>query len=502
MTPSMTPSIALPAPRPTFADRLRPHRGQLMLGLALGLGTEVFLDGVNYGLGHALFAVLLGTFTVISAGREAWQSAGTHRWLLLGAVLLLASTMLHDAAWLSTLCCLAAALLYALALQGWNGERDLPTLRTGQLLGAPFKTAGQSLFAGALVTSRQLEHANVNSTFRKYGPGALRLMVIVLPPVFVLTLLLSSGDALFRARLEAIEKTLFGVPLEGFVRGSFVTFIAGLFLTGCLALASRRREDVEPSAPSRSLRAFESFALLGTLTSLLLFYGLTATPCALAPASCDLPEGVTYADAAHEGFFQLLFAATGILLLLMALPARTQLDSKKSQLTFSALSTALVLATMPMLVSGTARLWRYESIYGLTVLRLLAYAGLGLVAVVLAWRALTLWVLAEAFVGGAIALCTTTLLGLAALSPDAYIARQNVQRENVDVAYLIVLSDDALPALLEAQDRLPNPNYVVLSEVLAYRAQRLGAAEPFLSWNLGRAHTRAALAPLLPQPAR
>ena len=51
------------------------------------------------------------------------------------------------------------------------------------------------------------------------------------------------------------------------------------------------------------------------------------------------------------------------------------------------------------------------------------------------------------------------------------------------------------------QDRLPNPNYVVLSEVLAYRAQRLGSAEPFLSWNRGRSRTRAALAPLLPKPA-
>lgn len=500
MTPSMTPSFALPATRPTFADRLRPRRNQLMLGLTLGLATELFLDGANYGLGHALFAVLVGAFTAISAGREAWQSAGAHRWLLVGAVLLLASTMLHDAAWLSTLCSLAAALLYALALQGWNGERQLSTLRTGQLLGAPFKTAGQSLFAGALVTSRQLEHANVNSTIRKYAPGTLRLMVIVLPPVVVLTLLLSSGDALFRARLEGIEKALFGIPLEGFVRGSFVTLIAGLILTGALALASRRKDDVVPSAPSRALRAFESFALLGTLTSLLLFYGLTSTPCALAPASCALPEGVTYADAAHEGFFQLLFAAIGILLLLMALPARTQLESKKSQLTFTALSTALVLATMPMLSSGVARLWRYESIYGLTVLRLLAYAGLALVAAVLAWRALTLWVFAEAFVGGAIGLCTVTLLGLAALSPDAYIARQNVKREQVDVAYLVLLSDDALPALLEAQDRLPAQPYVVLSEVLAWRAQRLGANESPLTWNLGRARTRAALAPLWPKP--
>jgi hypothetical protein len=433
---------------------------------------------------------------VINAGKEAWQSAGAHRWLLLGSVLLLSSTMLHDATWLSVMSTISSALLFALAIQGWNGERSLANLRTGQLFGSPFKTVGQSLFAGAVVTSRQLENSNINTTVSKYAPSILRLMVIVLPPVGVLTLLLSSGDAIFRARLDAIETALFGIPLEGFVRGSFVTLIAGLVLTGVLALASRRKEDLTPSAPGRLLRAFESTALIGSLTTLLLFYGLTSTPCALAPSTCELPAGVTYSSAAHEGFFQLLFAAIGILLLLMALPARTQLDSKKAQLTFTALSTSLVLATLPMIVSGVARLHRYEVTYGLTVLRLLAYAGLGLVAAVLAWRALTLWTLNQAFVGGAIALFTVTMLGLAVLQPERYIAERNLaghafNNEKVDYWYLETLSADALPALLASEQVTQSASHM---SVINYRFERLRTPESWLSWNRGRAAGRAALA--------
>lgn len=499
MTPAMTPtaptpSFALSAARPSLAERLRPHRAQLLTGLALGLATELLLDGADFGLGHALFGVLLSGLIIITSGREAWQSAGAHRWLLLAATLLLGSTALHDAHWLSVMSTLSSGLLFALAIQGWNGERQLSTLRTGQLLGAPFKTAGQSIFAGAVVTSRQLEHTNLSSAVSKHAPSVLRLMVIVLPPVGALTLLLSSGDAVFRARLEAIEKVLFGIPLEGFLRGSFVTFIAGLLLTGVLALASRRREVLEPSVPGRHLRGLESFALLGTLTSLLFFYGLTSTPCALEPAACSLPEGVTYAQAAHEGFFQLLFAAIGILVLLMALPARTQLDSKQAKLTFTALSTALVLATLPMMISGAARLWRYESTYGLTVLRLLASAGLILVGAVLAWRALTLWVFNEAFVGGAIALFTTTMLALAVLSPETYIAKRNTQRAQVDVWYLHSLSADALPSLVTAH--LAGTGSNDGGAMLRQRAERLGPAESLLTWNLGRARARAALATL------
>lgn len=495
MNAPMTPSFALPS-RPAFSERLRPHRSQLVVGLGLGLAAALLLDGQPFGLGHALFALMTAGLMVASAGREAWQSAGEHRWLLGAAVLLFSSTMLHDAAWLARMSTLSAVVLAALAVQGWNGERQLGALRTGQLLGAPFRVAGRALQAGALLGQQELKDAHVTRTVGTHGPAALRLGVIVGVPALVLTTLLASGDAVFRARLEAMERAVLGVPLGGFVRTSLVTFVAGLLLSGVMALAARRRGTLDVSAPARGLKAFESFALLGTLTALLFAFGLTSTPCALAPAACALPEGVTYADAAHEGFFQLLAAAIGILALLMALPARTQLEGRRQSLTFTGLSTALVLASMPMVISGVARLWRYESVYGLTVLRLLAYAGLFLVAAVLAWRALTLWVLERHFVGGALALFTTTMLGLSVLSPDAYIAAQNVKRADVDVAYLVMLSDDALPALANARERLPNPRYVDLEEVLQYRADRLGPSESPLTWNLGRARARAALAPL------
>jgi hypothetical protein len=489
--PMTTASFALPAPRVTFSHRLRPHRFQLLAGLGLGLATELLIDGSSYGLGHALFGVLIAGLVIFSAGREAWESAGAHRWLLLASVLLLGSTALHDTLWLARMSTVSAVLLFALAIQGWNGERKLSALRTGQLFGAPFTTMGQSVFAGAVVTSQQLENTNLNATVSKHAPAVLRLMVIVLPPVGLLTLLLSSGDGVFRARLGSLEAMLFGIPFEGFLRGSFVTVIAGLVLTGVLALASRRRDDLVVSVPNRRLRALESSALLGSLTTLLFFYGITSTPCALEPSACPLPEYESYANAAHEGFFQLLFAAIGILLLLMALPARTQLESKRAQVTFTTLSTMLVLATLPMIVSGAARLSRYDSMYGMTVLRLLAFAGMLLVAAVLAWRALTLWAWSDAFVGGAIALFTTTMLGLAVLSPEAYIAERNLLRQTVDLHYLQKLSSDALPEIVISEPFLTNEAHrlAVLQSV-----RELPPSESPLTWNLGRVRARAALA--------
>ncbi len=75
-----------------------------------------------------------------------------------------------------------------------------------------------------------------------------------------------------------------------------------------------------------------------------------------------------------------------------------------------------------------------------------------------------------------------SLLALAALNPDAYIARHNVDRfaetGKIDTAYLSGLSADAVPALERAGCATPVP----------------AADDDWLEWNLGRARAASGVA--------
>lgn len=498
MLPPMTSASAAPVAvlerpsRPGFVDRLRLRRSQLAAGLGLGLLVELLLDQAPWGLGHALFAVALGGAVIAHGGKEAWQTAGAHRWLLGAAVALFASTMLHDSRWLSLMSTVAAAVLGAIAVQGWTGERELAALGPGLLVSAPVVLGSQAVAAGAIVASRELERGKVGDGLRRWSFPALRLTAIVVPPVMLVTVLLSSGDAVFRERVGGVLDALFGVEFGSFLRGGFVTAIAGVWLAGVLALAARRPEHLAPSAPVRRLAAFETFALLGALTGVLLAFGLTATPCALSPATCELPPGVTFSEAANEGFFQLLFAGLVLLALLMALPARTRLETPTAETAYAMLASTLVLATAPMIVSGVARLWRYQEAYGLTTLRLLAWAGLVLVSAALAWRAVTMWVARDFFVHGALGLFVATLLGLAAAGPDRVIARHNLAMEMTDLGYLATLSEDVVPAMAEAFTRGGHAQAGELERQLFLANLRQKEGEALLHWNLGRARARSA----------
>ena len=204
--------------------------------------------------------------------------------------------------------------------------------------------------------------------------------------------------------------------------------------------------------------------------------------------SLERTTGLTYAQYVHQGFGQLT-VATALTLLVVWAATRKAPRATPSDRTWIRVSLGLLCAlTLVVVASALYRLHLYEQAYGLTRLRLL-------VAVFEGW----LGVLVLAVIAGAGPLrarwlprfgllCgVVLLLGLAAANPDAWVARQNLERyaatQTVDWEYLSDLSADALPAYAE----LPRP--------LAECALRPTGEErdDWLAWNLGRSRVDAFL---------
>ncbi len=96
------------------------------------------------------------------------------------------------------------------------------------------------------------------------------------------------------------------------------------------------------------------------------------------------------------------------------------------------------------------------------------------------------WVTRFSLVSGAV-----LLLGLAAVNPDAWIARHNLERfettGKLDVAYLAGLSADALPTVLG--HGLPAAQRCELGDP----GVGVSGTGPWPAWNLGRARAVDAL---------
>lgn len=454
MTPAVTAgALAGPAHPLRLA---RPARRLAAGGLLVGVLAGWAFDGGPLGAGFTAVTLALAAALLRLGGREALQAARGQRWLLAAAVLLAGLVAWRDNAVLVSFDAVGAAGLLLLAATAWTGERPFADARLGDLVAGPVEAAVKATSLGAVALAEAGCGSSLGQRARALAGPALRLCFIAGPVVLLVTLLLAWGDASFGERLARAVEGLGGVPLGGALRALAVTAFFTPLAAGFVAFALRRREPARPApAPPRLvLGAAESFGLVGGLAVVSLAFGAVQAECALSPSACVLPEGLTYAQYAHEGFYQLAVAAGVILLVLLAVPPRARLAGPPMERALRLAATVLVVTTLPLLASAFRRMSLYEEAYGLTTQRLWSQACSVLLALWLAWRAVTLWTAPHRFAAGAVAGAVALLAGMNLLDPDALIARGNLERlhtegRSLDSGYLGELSADATPALVD-----------------------------------------------------
>jgi hypothetical protein len=187
---------------------------------------------------------------------------------------------------------------------------------------------------------------------------------------------------------------------------------------------------------------------------------------------------LTYATYARHGFFELV--AVAVLVLPVVLAANTLARGRATRIA----SAALVLLLFVVIASALQRMRLYEQQFGLTELRLYATGSILWLATVFVWLGVTvLRGRPERFAFGALVAGFVASAAINVLDPDALIARTNLSRPHVDVAYLAGLSDDAVPTLLA---RLPSVRPELrqpLARALLARGEPGGG---LLSWNYAR----------------
>jgi hypothetical protein len=161
--------------------------------------------------------------------------------------------------------------------------------------------------------------------------------------------------------------------------------------------------------------------------------------------------GLTYAEYARGGFFQLVSVAF-LTLAVVAAAVRFGRADDGQRLLMKALLGVLCALTLVVLASAMRRMNLYEEAYGFTRLRLLVdttilwLAGVFVLLLVAGWMWRGTW-LPRAATG----LAAIALVGLNLADPDALVAERNLRRleatGSVDLHYLQTLSADAVPAL-------------------------------------------------------
>lgn len=406
--------------------------------------------------------------------RYAWAAA---------TVALLGVGTLRAAPWLFTLCVLTAITTAALALTSGRSMRAL-LMAVLMFLGAPFRALPWVTRGLAAIRRR-----------RGAGASGMRVAATVIISAFLLVLfgaLFASADATFARVLAALVPETDGLST---FRRIFVFVVAGGVLGGAAYLrATPPNLSTVDVGTTRRVNRWEWVVPLGLLALLFLAFVAVQLTVLFGGSKHVLDtDGLTYAEYARGGFWQLLIV-TGLTLAVLGVAARwAPRDTPADRLLIRAIMGALAVLTLIIVASALHRMTVYADTYGLTRLRLLVFlceAWLGVVFVLVLLAGIKLR--AAWLPRVAVAVGVLTLLGLAAANPDAMIAQSGVARYErtgrIDTEYLRGLSPDAVPELNRLDRKMRDCTVFVIQGRLGYDD------ESWTGWSYGESRARRILA--------
>jgi hypothetical protein len=443
--------------KPKVFGLLRPG-GLVLLALGLGLAFEIFFYDRRPGLSVFLWFAL-GVAAALSAAAMERTRVSISAAVLLVPMLVLAGMTFFRLEPLTVFLDIGVALvLFALVarLIRHNQLADMGWLDLGwALVGVPLEAWIRPWpVVGDLWARRVRERGGRRVVF-----SVLRGLALAIPVVVIFGALLGGADLVFGDYVEAALRWLDLERLLDWAARGGVTALVGLFCLGILVVAYRRQDPRRLFGKDRPLVApflgfTEAAVILGAVD--LLFMGFVAIQFAYlfgGEANIDA-AGYTYAEYARRGFGELVAVAILSLGLIYALAATTRRVEPRLRRAFAGLSALLVVLVGIILVSAYQRLVLYENAYGFSRLR--TYTHVALVWLGIAFAAFLLMLLANRLrllAPAGLALALGFSLSLNAVNVDAFIVERNTQRlaqsGEIDVAYLLQLSNDAVPGLVE-----------------------------------------------------
>jgi hypothetical protein len=309
--------------------------------------------------------------------------------------------------------------------------------------------------------------------------------------------LLVSADAVFGALVRDLIDFDLANLISHLVLAAVCAWVTVGFLIG-LVLTAKKADPPLRLPQFLTLKRLEVGVTLGALNLLFLSFIVIQLRYLFGDAELvQVTPGLTYAEYARRGFFELVAV---VALALPVLLAADWLLGAGGKLGFRVLSAAMVLLLFVILLSAFHRMRLYQAEYGWTELRLYVLAFMGWLAAVLAWFAATvLRSRRQYFVGGGIVAGFFLVFGLHVWNPDAWIVQRNLAAAGsgraFDAAYAVRLSADAAPVLARALPELPPGDRELVREWLAGWSDSGGSDWRLWSWSRAKAKACAAELP-------
>ena len=476
-----------PVPRTSFLGARWPGpkkatgRAAPLAVLAGAVGSAVFVPLGRVGVGWFLGWLTLTVAVVLAVRAKTADLPRADRLIRAGwaaaALALMAVPAFRNAWWLVTFCVLGALGCATLAIVGGRLVRSI----LFGLVATPF-----AALRGLPWVRRHVTASASAATVSKVTVSVIATVVVLV----VFGSLLASADAAFS---EALGSLVPETDMGSVFSWVFLAVVGGLIAVAAVyTIAAPPDLSTVDRSGERRIGLLEWAPAIGALV--LLFAGFVVVQFTVlfgGQQHVQRVAGLSYAEYARSGFWQLLFVTLLTVAVLGGVGRWARRERPVERVLLRVLLGLISALSVVIVASALSRMWTYQKVYSFTGERIFVMAfemllGTVFLMIILAGvRFKGRWI-----PGTTVALAVAMLLGLAVLNPEDYVARRNTlryeQTGKIDAWYLRALSADATPSLA----KLPDP---VRRCTLSWIADDLAEPDPWYAWNLGRQRARKAL---------
>jgi hypothetical protein len=475
--------------------RVKPPARILLVALALGWSVDLLFYGKALGISVPLFVLLL-MVALFGLGRlEGVRPVRRNLWLLAPLIFFASMVFVRANSFVTFLNVVTSLALLGLVVHFYAAGRPQ---RLG-LVGYPIvllRMAGNALVRPAPLVSASMDLKAARQRGSRNLLPVIRGLLLALPVLAIFTVLLASADLVFADYLKDLLSFDISPDLLELLWQGIIILGSAWLLAGGLAYAlGRSQASDDQGTLEKALGSLAQVVRLGLVevatvlisVDLLFLVFVWIQFAYLFGGQANITiEGYTYAEYARRGFFELVAVSVLTLGLILGLRWLARRETHQQMRIFNGLSSLMVGLVLVILASAFQRLRLYEAAYGYTQLRLYSHVFMVWLAVAFVWFLVTLWRWPDRFAIGAFVAALGFLVTLNAINPDAFIARQNLARYQatgkLDAHYLTRLSEDAVPVLVQAVDRVTGDEQKVLSGHLRYRLESMEESARWRNW--------------------
>jgi hypothetical protein len=343
----------------------------------------------------------------------------------------------------------------------------------------------------------------------KHAASVTRGLVIGVPITAVFFALFVSADAAFAAIAgKAVHVDVFDMAAN-FGLTAVATWLSAGYLHSfttskppALALddsmgprpAQTATAEIVCPPPSTSiqLNITEVTVALSLVNALFFSFVLVQLKFLFGGASLvNLTPGLSFAEYARKGFFDLNIAAALVLPMLLVVDHWLKKTTLASTVVFRTLAGTLIGLLSVVMASAFMRMHLYQTEYGQSELRLYTMVFMGWLATVcIVFAGTVMTGRRQYFAFGSFLTGLATIGGLHALNPDNLIAVANIGHAKCgkpfDAPYLMTLSADAIPGIVKNIDGLSKADQQTIAQSLTNQHSGAWHAD-WRSFNFSRA---------------